>query len=107
MFLPFVGFEGASFTWWESFNGLDVALLVACILATALALAALTGRDPIVWQLSGVAGGIVFGLAFTPIPSAIASSKGARAGLWMVAATGAIALAGAIVDAFRAAPRQR
>ena len=46
MFLPFRSFGGRSFTLWEYANGLDIALLAACLVAAGLALAALTAGHP-------------------------------------------------------------
>jgi hypothetical protein len=106
MFLPLFGFEGDSLSWWEATNGLDIALLLACVIAAGLALAVLAAGDPVVRNLSSIAGAVMFGIAFTPVPSAIDSSEGVRVGLWLVALAGGVALAGAVVNAVTA-PKSR
>jgi hypothetical protein len=97
MFLPATSFGGESLTWWEWVSGLDIALLAVCVVAAGLALAAVIAGHPTVRQLAGIAAAVAFGLAFAPVPGAIHDSQAARGGLWIVAATGTIALAGAAV----------
>jgi hypothetical protein len=102
MFIPlFEGYETGSLNWWETFQGLDVVLAGACGIAALLALASLTTGHRTIRQLAGIAAAVTFGLAFTFVPDRIGSGEyeGAKAGLWIVAATGAIALAGAVVIA--------
>ena len=40
MFLPVHGFGGEDWTWWEYLNGLDIALLAACVIAAGFGLGA-------------------------------------------------------------------
>jgi hypothetical protein len=97
MFLPFASYEGESINWWETFNGLDIALVAACILTGGLALATLISGNRAVRHLTGIAAAVTFGLAFALIPDTIHDSEGAGAGRWLVAGTAALALAGAVV----------
>jgi hypothetical protein len=98
MFLPSYSFFGGdSLNSWEAYNGLDVALVVACAGSVVLALLALTTGRHVFRQLAGLAGAVTFGLAFAVIPGTIDTSEGARAGIWVVAGAAAIALAGAVI----------
>jgi hypothetical protein len=90
-------FFGVSRNWWQTFHGLDIALAAACAVAVCLAFLTLRTRHRAVRQLLGIACGVTFGLAFAVIPDTIHSPEGARAGLWLVAGTGAVTLAGALV----------
>jgi hypothetical protein len=99
MFLSFIEFEGESANWWEAFDGLDIALLAACVVTAGLALAALTSGNRAILQLTGIAAAMTFGLAFAVIPDTIHDSDGAGTGRWVVGGTGAIALAGGVIVA--------
>jgi hypothetical protein len=103
MFLPVHGFGGEDWTWWEYLNGLDVALFVACVLAVGFGLAALTTERARPRQASALGGGVVFGLAFALVPGAIDDTLFSRAGLWIGAAAGTIALLGSVITALSTA----
>lgn len=96
MFLPVYGFGGEDWTSWEYFNGLDIALLAACLVAAGLGLAVIADRARL-RQMAAIGGAMTFGLAFALVPGAIDDSHFYRAGVWIVAATGGLALAGAVI----------
>jgi hypothetical protein len=96
-FLTAYSLFGESGNWWQTFHGLDIALAAACAVTVCLALLTLRTRHRAVRQLLGIACGVTFGLAFAVIPDTIHDPEGARAGLWIVAGTGGITLAGALV----------
>ena len=109
MFFPVYRFGGEEWTWWEYLDGLDIAMLTASVLAASLALgAAITDRMGL-RQMSAIAGAVTFGLAFEGVPSAIDDSYFFGYGLWLVAAAGGVALAGAVITALSGArqPAQR
>jgi FtsH-binding integral membrane protein len=97
MFLTPYSYFGVSGNWWQTFNGLDIALAASGAVAFCLAVFTLRTRHRAVRQLLGIACGVTFGLAFAVIPDTIHDPEGARAGLWIVAGTGGITLAGALV----------
>jgi hypothetical protein len=97
MFFPVHGFGGEDWTSWEYFNGLDIALLAACVIAATIGLAAVITDRARLRQLAAVGGAMTFGLAFALVPGAIDDSYFYRAGLWIVAATASVALVGAVV----------
>jgi hypothetical protein len=99
MFLPYTEFASQSLNWWKWFNGFDIALLVSCVLATGLALAALVARHPQVPRLAGIAAGVTFGFTFGSIPGAIDIREGIKTSIWIIGGTGAVALAGAVLVA--------
>jgi hypothetical protein len=85
---------------WEAFHGLDIAMAAGCGIAAGLAVAALLSRRGVLGRLAGIAGALLFGLTFAVVPDTIDEPKFTRAGLWVVAGTGAIGLVGAVLVAF-------
>jgi hypothetical protein len=85
--------------WWEGFNGLDIALAVACVISACLSTIARMSRRGVVERLAGIAGALAFGLAFAIIPDTIHDAEYADVGLWVAAGTGAIAFVGAVLVA--------
>src|ERR671919_63495 len=84
---------------WEAFHGLDIAMAVVCAIAAGLAVAALLSHRGVLARLAGIAGALLFGLTFAVVPDAIDDPEYTRAGLWVVAGTGAIGLVGAVLVA--------
>ena len=85
-------------TWWEAFNGLDIALVASCGLSVCLAFTALRSGNRVPRQLAAMAAALTFAFAFAIIPDTIhEQSEYAAVGLWVVGASGALALVGGIV----------
>jgi hypothetical protein len=85
---------------WQLFHGLDIAMAAACAIAAGLAVAALLSRHRVMGQLAGLAGALLFGLTFAVVPDTIDDPEYTRAGLWVLAGTGAVGLVGAVLVAF-------